>query len=344
MEPPKGPPSVGAVSFEKIVVGYEPGAPSRDALRFASVLADASGAELIVGHVSHYDAPRESSDPAVHMAIKARATRTLAEADAQLPYGRRVHLRSVEARSPVQGLHDLAEAEGADLVVVGSTTKGSLRLHPAGSIAERLLRGAPCAVAVAPPGYAHETQPGLRVVGAAYDGSDEARHALDAAADLALRAGAALKLIAIADSVSVPAVGFAAMPAPAMSSGAYRDALQRELDEVADALPRELRTQVQAVVGDAADEILARSERLSLLVMGSRAYGPLRRALVGSVSGPVLRAAPCPVLVVPRGARESPASAESSASDDPSPGVAPRVRSRGQSARTSRTSSASIPS
>ena len=39
---------------------------------------------------------------------------------------------------------------------------------------------------------------------------------------------------------------------------------------------------------------------VDLLVLGSRACGPVRRALVGSVSSPVVRHAPCPVLVTPR--------------------------------------------
>ena len=37
-----------------------------------------------------------------------------------------------------------------------------------------------------------------------------------------------------------------------------------------------------------------------LLVLGSRAHGPVHRALVGSVSVEVVRHAPCPVLVMPR--------------------------------------------
>jgi hypothetical protein len=37
-----------------------------------------------------------------------------------------------------------------------------------------------------------------------------------------------------------------------------------------------------------------------LLVLGSRGYGPVRRVLLGSVSGELVRGAACPVLVVPR--------------------------------------------
>ncbi len=40
--------------------------------------------------------------------------------------------------------------------------------------------------------------------------------------------------------------------------------------------------------------------RLRLLVVGSRAFGPLRRLVLGTVGGAVLRDAACPVLAIPR--------------------------------------------
>ena len=43
---------------------------------------------------------------------------------------------------------------------------------------------------------------------------------------------------------------------------------------------------------------------VDLLVCGSRGRGPLGRVVLGSVSAGVLRKARCPVLVVPRGARD----------------------------------------
>ena len=44
----------------------------------------------------------------------------------------------------------------------------------------------------------------------------------------------------------------------------------------------------------------------SVLVLGSRAYGPLRRVLLGSVSRALADSAPAPMLVHPRGMREQP--------------------------------------
>ena len=53
-------------------------------------------------------------------------------------------------------------------------------------------------------------------------------------------------------------------------------------------------------MGKAATEIVDLAEELGagLVVLGSRGLGGIRRALMGSVSDPVVRHAHCPVLVV----------------------------------------------
>ena len=50
--------------------------------------------------------------------------------------------------------------------------------------------------------------------------------------------------------------------------------------------------------------IMTHSHALDLLVVGSRGYGPLKRLTMGSTSAKLVRSAQCPVIVVPRGARE----------------------------------------
>jgi nucleotide-binding universal stress UspA family protein len=66
----------------------------------------------------------------------------------------------------------------------------------------------------------------------------------------------------------------------------------------------------QTIKGEPCEVLVEQSERLDLLVLGSRAYGPLRHALLGSVSAPVMREARCPVLAVPRGSQPDEAKAE----------------------------------
>jgi nucleotide-binding universal stress UspA family protein len=55
---------------------------------------------------------------------------------------------------------------------------------------------------------------------------------------------------------------------------------------------------------------------LDLLVLGSRGFGPLRRVLVGSVSGELVRQAPCLLLVVPRSTEFDPGAGGLAARDE----------------------------
>lgn len=59
---------------------------------------------------------------------------------------------------------------------------------------------------------------------------------------------------------------------------------------------------LETIRGDPSGVLIERSGNLDILMLGSRAYGPLRHVLLGSVSARVMREAHCPVLVVPRGA------------------------------------------
>lgn len=57
----------------------------------------------------------------------------------------------------------------------------------------------------------------------------------------------------------------------------------------------------ETIRGEPASVLIERSEEFDILMLGSRAYGPLRHVLMGSVSARVMREAHCPVVVVPRG-------------------------------------------
>lgn len=270
------------MAAQKIIVGCDNGPGTRDAVRFAAVLAAAGRGELILANAYRSD--------------RDEALRLLRDVECGVPYGTRASMRAVQARSAEHGLHALADSLGADLIVVGPR-----RNHRGQSI---FVTGAHCGVAVAPAGFADDPSPGLRVIGVAFDGSPAAYDALAVATDLALAARAAVKLIGVAEPPPPPTVGIASAYTPALA-GDCRAALQGKLEALADELPLSLRTQVVIADGDPGDRLIDCAEPLSLLVMGSRGYGPVRRALLGSVSARVLRAAPCPVLVVPRGALEA---------------------------------------
>ncbi|HEX2104782.1 MAG TPA: universal stress protein [Solirubrobacteraceae bacterium] len=57
----------------------------------------------------------------------------------------------------------------------------------------------------------------------------------------------------------------------------------------------------RTAAGSGAQWLVELSERVDLLVVGSRRWGPVRRTLLGSTSARLIRKAGSPVVVVPRG-------------------------------------------
>jgi nucleotide-binding universal stress UspA family protein len=182
-------------------------------------------------------------------------------------------------------------SESADLIVVGSTHHGPLGRVLLGSVGERLLSGAPCAVAVAPRGYAARGQRRFGTIAIAFDGSPEALIALHAAHDLATRTGAALQALMVIENPAAIPGQFIPLPeleplvtierAEALQRQelAARSALDRALHELAAGNPIDH----EVLVGtDPAAAILdVAGAGVDLLVLGSRAY----RAVAPHASG-----------------------------------------------------------
>jgi nucleotide-binding universal stress UspA family protein len=139
----------------------------------------------------------------------------------------------------------------------------------------------------------------------ATDGSEEATLASFTAADLARSTGSDLHVVYIE-----PASYVYEMAEWEASRADMRDELRRAAEEMADS---RLQEQAQRI-GEAGGEIAGVDARIGfpdaekvglagrlgagLIVMGSRGRGPLKRALMGSVSESVVRHASCPILVV----------------------------------------------
>jgi nucleotide-binding universal stress UspA family protein len=62
---------------------------------------------------------------------------------------------------------------------------------------------------------------------------------------------------------------------------------------------RGIKVRIVQAVGSPVNEILSRSRRVSLIVIGSHGHGAVYDLVVGSTTQGVLRKAKCPVLVVP---------------------------------------------
>jgi nucleotide-binding universal stress UspA family protein len=140
----------------------------------------------------------------------------------------------------------------------------------------------------------------------ATDGSEEAELAFASAADLSEKTGSELHVVYVGH---MPLVSYESPGATTldpdllgrMQEGAEQEA-RTKLDEQ---MQRVGQTggevaEVHARIGRPDAEIVGLADELGagLIVLGSRGLGPLRRALMGSVSDSVVRHAHCPVLVV----------------------------------------------
>jgi nucleotide-binding universal stress UspA family protein len=191
-----------------------------------------------------------------------------------------------------QGLDQIAEDANAELIVVGSSHRSGLGRLRHGSVGEQLVATAHMPVAIPPPGYADEEH-SLNLIACAFDGSPESRLALDWAADLALPNASQLRLISVHMPIAVAGLGFAAQSVDPIS----RRELKREQDAAATAYDLPIEGLVRD--GNPAGVLVDASQEADLLVMGSRGYGSLRAAILGSVSRYTIRHATCPVVIHP---------------------------------------------
>jgi nucleotide-binding universal stress UspA family protein len=278
-----------------IVVGVDGSERSADAVALASRLGRAAAAELVVAAVCPVDGPGQAS-----LTARDEAWRRIDRVRPLLEGFERWKPQVVDAASPARGLHELAGRTHAELLVIGSTHRGPVSRVVLGRLARRLLHGASCAVAITPRGH-RPAPPGTPLLlGVGFDGSSESRLALDAGARWARDLGAGLRVVSALELPIAANPVFGTVSFRHTLESMRRFARDRLVEacasvEVPSGVAYEIRERDPVAV--LADE----SARVDLLIVGSRAYGPVRTVLLGGVSGPVVERATCPVLVVPRG-------------------------------------------
>ena len=290
------------MAFTKILcpVDFSPG--SQQALRTAVRLASEHDAELVVMH-SWYIPPAAFAGDYVYgadivQALTDDAQNALAAAVAEAG---RLGARRVSSRMrsglPWQQIIETAQREpGLGLIVIGTHGRSGLSRVVMGSVAELVVRHAPCPVLTVRPDS--EPAPYRRVL-CPVDLSRTARDALPLAAALVQPSGVGITLLHVIERPV--AYGAAAPP---------RD-FHREIDARASALldawTADLQAKVQVPVmqatriGRPGAQILAvldDDKTFDLVVMGSHGHTGIARILLGSVAEQVARHARCPVLVV----------------------------------------------
>jgi nucleotide-binding universal stress UspA family protein len=280
-----------------ILVGHDESDRGEDALALGGLLSERMNGRLVVARVALFDRLFGGIDPyykQVEPEITERMERIAENAGAELV--------TIPSPSPAHGLHHLALQEDADVIVVGSSRRGKVGRALVGSTGQRLLHGAPCAVAIAPVDF-RDQDAELSSIAVGYDGLPEADVALEEAVAIAITTGAGIRMVMVAHD---PPIVYGKAAGPRTGHQELLKAIENQMrPRLQAAMDMAVRERVAAsgefFTGDPASMLADAASDADLLIVGSRGYGPFRCVLMGSVSAKLISSSKCPVMVVPRG-------------------------------------------
>jgi nucleotide-binding universal stress UspA family protein len=272
-------------------------------MRAAVRLAAEHDAELVLLH-AWYLPPTSfagefmlAGDVVQQLAQDAQRSLETAVADAKQAGARRVGSK-LSNGTPWQQIVDVAEREAFDLIVIGTHGRTGVARILVGSVAEAVVRHAPCPVLTTrPEGIARPFEHVLCPI----DFSGASRAAMHLAAELVRPGGAGITLLHV---LELPAI----YSTDQRATEPYRELAAnatRRLDEWA----AELRTKTtvpvdhRTRVGRPGTHVLAALDddhSFDLIVMGSHGRTGIARIALGSVAEKTVRHARCPVVVARR--------------------------------------------
>lgn len=294
-----------------VLVGFPPRTQGtgRSALAYGAMLARSAGVALHA--VSVVPAPwptplsggtdrdyaswaRELGEQAV-----AEAVATLAEVAPDLV----TDAVAVPGRSVPQALLTEAQRVDASVVTVGSGDDGGWGRIVVSSAADRLLHSSPLPVAVAPRGFRGTADARVGRVTCAFRGDQASEAALERAAMMCVRIGAALRVVTFGvegRTMYPPEVrGESDVLAAFVDQAGTAQAAALERIRDAGGLPDSVESRT-ATGRDWTQALTALPwEDDDVLAVGSSPAGVVSRVFLGSNASKILRSSPVPVVVVP---------------------------------------------
>lgn len=289
----------------RIVLATDGSEDAALATRAAVDLSNRTGAQLYVAHAWRFvppyaGYPRVMWDDYAYL-YERQARRVLeTQVDAIEGMGGAVTEPRLLKNPPIEAILDLCEGLEPDLLVMGSRGLGPVRRILVGSVSEGVIHHSRWPVLVVRGG--NGAWPPRRVV-VGDDGSEFAEKTGELAASIGKLFGADGVLVRAYRDPPEPVGGWSAEDRRKLDEVLCRQ--EEALKERAKVLEEVLGNHpgIKVLEGDAAAAILdvaeAGDERKTLVGVGSRGLGVTKRALLGSVSTKVLRAANGPVLVCP---------------------------------------------
>jgi nucleotide-binding universal stress UspA family protein len=210
---------------------------------------------------------------------------------------------AAEAGDAAKTIVDQTVAIPADLVVMGTHGRSGFERFMLGSVAENVLRRAPCPVLMVPPHVtaALPAEVRFKAILCPMDFSPSALQALGFALDLARQADGVVTVLHVIEWLAEEEPrAHAHFNVPEYRQHLVADARERLRALIVDEPRTWSAIQDLVVLGRASREILriAAESAADLIVMGAQGRGGLGLTLFGSTTQQVVRATPCPVLTV----------------------------------------------
>jgi nucleotide-binding universal stress UspA family protein len=298
------------VQFKRILCPTDLSDLSLSPVTYAAALARRYGAHLTLLHVvptfdpvSVRPATLDGTVQFVHPASRAEVVERLEHMLKAADAASTDTTCAADSGDPSKRIVDHALSISADLIVMGTHGRGGFERFMIGSVAEKVLRKAPCPVLTTPPHLAPRLSADVRFkhVLCAVDFSSSALQAFGFAVDVARQFAASVTILHVIEWLAEDEPRAHAH----FNVPEYRQYLIRDAQERVRALIAEERDPPRAIedvvhVGRPHREILRLATELpaDLIVMGAQGRGGVGLALFGSTTQQVVRAAQCPVLTV----------------------------------------------
>ena len=286
-----------------ILVATDFSKPGKLVIPYAFKLALLLNLRLTILHVVKAPPGFEQWSPAAHRSLQSLKTKALLE------LGRVVRLANenglmadhrLQVGIPQDSILEGAHSSDIALIAMGTHGKTGLDRFRLGSVAESILRQAPCPVLTVHASVTSRTsvnpsRMSLSRLLVATDFSVSSKAALRTAVVLAKRLNARVVLV------------HAAEPSGSLQSGPLRvdefsrKRYARQLQRIISASRTdEVITDEVVITGNPVEVILgqAKHQKVDLIIVGTHGRRGMKRHMLGSVAEGVVRGAACPVLVV----------------------------------------------
>ena len=211
---------------------------------------------------------------------------------------------------PKRDISEFAKQWHAVLIMMGSLGLSAIKRFFLGSVAQAVLRSAPCSVEIVRTPESEDRSEGMKIV-LGVDGSDFSAKALASIADRPWPAGSQVKVISVCDVLIADEQAASTLPYSAYSETVCEEILEsaRKFAQDSAGKARAILCRTGLQVCDATEEVpvgdprvvlldTANSWEADLIVVGSHGKRGFDRLLLGSVSEYVALHAKCSVAVI----------------------------------------------